>query len=77
MRKFSILTRVRNLEENALHDVAAVGALELELVALEQDVIETPARSGEDGVQTALTLLDLENQVDGALAGVTSSPGLP
>lgn len=74
IRKYAILTRVRNLEENALHDVAAIGTLELELVALEQDVIETPNGSGEDGVQATLTLLNFENQVDSALAGVTSSP---
>jgi hypothetical protein len=38
------LTRIGYLEEDVLHDVAAVGALELELIALEQDVVETPDR---------------------------------
>lgn len=41
----SELTRVGDLEENVLHDIAAVGALELELLALEQDIVETPDRS--------------------------------
>jgi hypothetical protein len=37
------LGRERDLEEHVLHHVAAVGALELELVALEQHVVEAPA----------------------------------
>ena len=70
------LGRVGDLEENVLHDVAAVGALELELLALEEDVVEAPDGSGEDGGDTGLALEDLEGQVDGALAGVTGSPRL-
>ena len=46
-------TRVGDLEEDVLHDVAAVGALELKLVALEEDVVEAPDGSGEDGGYTA------------------------
>jgi hypothetical protein len=70
------LSRVGDLEENVLHDIAAIGALELELLALEQDIVETPDRSGQDGGNTLLTLQDLESQVDGALASITGSPRL-
>lgn len=70
------LTRVGHLEQNVLHDVGAVGALVLELVALEQDIVETPAGGRQHGVQTTLTLLHLQNQVDGTLAGVTGRPRL-
>lgn len=72
----SLHTRVGNLEENVLHDVAAVGALELELVALEEDIVEAPDGGGENSVQTTLTLLDLQDQVDSTLASITSSPRL-
>jgi len=70
------LSRVGDLEENVLHDIAAVGALELELLALEQDIVETPDRSRQNGRNTLLTLEDLESEVDGALASITGSPGL-
>lgn len=58
-KDFRKLTWVGNLEENIFHDVAAVRALELELVALEQNVIETPDGGGQNSGNTALTLLDL------------------
>jgi hypothetical protein len=70
------LTRVGDLEENVLHDIAAVGALELELLALKENVVEAPDGSGQDGGNTLLTLHDLESQVDGTLASVTGSPRL-
>lgn len=70
------LTRVGDLEQDVLHHVAAVGALELKLLALEQDIVETPGGSRQDGGNAALALHDLEGQVDGALAGITSSPRL-
>jgi hypothetical protein len=70
------LTRVGDLEEDVLHDIAAIGALELELLALEEDIIETPDGSGQDSRNALLTLQDLESQVNGTLASVTGSPGL-
>jgi hypothetical protein len=70
------LGRVGNLEENVLHDIASVGALELELLALEEDIVETPDRSGQNGGNTLLALEDLESEVDGALASITGSPRL-
>lgn len=76
-QKHRLLTRIRHLEEDVLHDVAAIGTLEAKLLALERDVIETPARSRQDGVHTTLALLDLQGEVDGTLAGITGSPGLP
>lgn len=72
----SRLTRVGDLEEDVLHDVAAVWALELERLALEEDVVETPDGGGEDGGNTGLTLGDLQDEVDGTLASVTGSPRL-
>ena len=69
-------TRIGDLEKDVLHDVAAVGALELKLLALEEDIVEAPDRGGEDGGNTGLALEDLEGKVDGTLAGITSSPRL-
>ncbi|KAH6607279.1 hypothetical protein Trco_003592 [Trichoderma cornu-damae] len=70
------LTGVGDLEEDILHDVAAVGALELKLVALEQHVIEAPGRGGQHGGDAGLALHHLERQVDGALAGIAGGPRL-
>lgn len=56
---FHKLTWVGNLEEDVLHDVAAIRALELELVTLKEDVIETPDGGGQNSGNTALALLDL------------------
>lgn len=67
-------TRVRNLEEHVLHDIATVGALELELVALEQHIVEAPDGGRQDGGDTGLALHDLQSQVDSALAGITGGP---
>lgn len=69
-------TRVGDLEEDVLHDIAAIGTLELELVALEEDIVEAPDGSGQDGGNTLLTLHDLESEVDGTLASITGSPRL-
>lgn len=71
-----MLTRVRHLEENILHNVAAVWALELEGLAAKVDVVESPCRSRQNGGQTLLTLQHLQNKVDGSLASISSSPGL-
>lgn len=65
-----------DLEEDVLHDVRAVGALELERLALKENIVEAPGLGGQDGGETLLTLLDEEGEVDGARAGVTGSPGL-
>lgn len=73
----AIHTRVGHLEEHVLHDVATVRALELELVALEEHVVEAPAGSGENSGNATLAPLDLEDQVDGPLASITRSPRLP
>lgn len=70
-------TRIGDLEQDVLHDVAAIGTLELELLALEQDIVEAPDGGRENGGDTGLTLQDLEGEVDGTLAGVTGSPRLP
>ena len=67
---------VGDLEQDVLHDVRAVWALELEWLALEEDIVETPDWSGENGRNTWLAGLDLQGEVDGALASVTGSPGL-
>lgn len=70
------LSGERNLEENVLHDVRAVGSLELELLAAEEDVVESPGLGGQDRGHTSLTLLDEESQVNGSRGGITSSPRL-
>lgn len=70
------LSRVGNLEQDVLHDVAAIATLELELLSAEVDIVEAPGRSREDGRETGLALHDLEDQVNGLLASITSSPRL-
>lgn len=70
------LSRERDLEQNVLHDVGAVRALELELVALEQDVVEAPGGGSENGGHATLAALDEQSHVDGTGAGVTGSPRL-
>lgn len=69
-----MLTGVGNLEENVLHDITAIGALEFEWLATKVDVVKAPGGSGQDGRQTSLTLLDLQAKVDGGLAGITGCP---
>lgn len=73
---FASLTRVGDLEENVLHDVAAVRALELEGLAAEVDVVEAPGGSRQNGGQTLLALKNLQDKVDSGLAGITGSPRL-
>jgi hypothetical protein len=40
-----VLTRVRNLEKNVLHDIAAIAPLELEGLAAKVDVVKAPSGS--------------------------------
>lgn len=48
----------------------------MERLAAKVDVVETPGGSGEHGRQTLLALEDLQDEVDGGLASITSSPRL-
>lgn len=57
---------VRDLEEDVLHDVRAVRPLELERLALEEHVVESPSLCGEDRWEALLTLLDEEGEINGA-----------
>ena len=66
--------RVRNVR--AHHDVGSVGALELERLALEEDVVEAPGRDREDGGDAHLAALDEEREVYGATARVSGGPRL-
>jgi hypothetical protein len=68
------LTRIRDLEENVLHDIAAIASLELEWLSTKVDVVETPGRSRENRRQTLLALENLEDEVHSRLAGITGSP---
>ena len=70
----SMLTRVRHLEEDVLHNVAAVWALELEGLAAKVDIVESPCRGRQNGGQTLLTLQNLQDKVDGGLASISGSP---
>lgn len=70
-------TRIRHLEENILHHIAAIRTLELELVPPEHIVIETPARRRQDGGNTTLALLHSEHEIHRTLASITSRPRLP
>lgn len=51
--------------------------MELELVALEENVIETPSVGREDSRDTHLTPLDLKSEVNSPHASVSSRPRLP
>jgi hypothetical protein len=68
-------SRVRDLEENILHNVLSVWALELEWTTLEEHIIESPSLGGQDGWETHLTLLNEKGEIDGTRACVTSGPG--
>ena len=65
------------LEEDILHDVRSVWALELEWLALEEDVVEAPGLGGQDRRHAGLALLDQEGDVHGTRACIASSPRLP
>ena len=71
------LGRERDLKENILHDVRSIGALELERLALEEDVVEAPGLGGQDRRHAGLSLFDQEGDVHGTSAGIASSPGFP
>jgi hypothetical protein len=45
-------------------------------LTLEEDIVETPDRSGQNGGNTLLTLEDLESEVNGTLASITGGPRL-
>jgi hypothetical protein len=66
----------RDLEEHVFHHVAAVGALELERVALEEDVIEAPGLGGEHRGIAHLALLRDEREAHRARSGVARRPAL-
>lgn len=72
-----MLTWIGNLEQDVLHNVAAVGSLELEGGAVEVDVVETPSWRAEDRRHAALALHDLQTKVYRLFASITSSPTLP
>lgn len=52
----------RGAEE--FYSLGAVGSLELELLALEADIVEAPGLDGQGGPVTHLTLLYEESEVD-------------
>ena len=56
--------------------LGTVRALELELVALEEDVVEAPGLGSQDGRDSHLSALDLVREVDGAHARVAGGPTL-
>lgn len=56
--------------------LGTVRALELELVALEQDVVEAPGLGGQDSRDAHLAPLDLVREVDRAHARVARAPTL-
>ena len=66
--------RVRDLEEYVLHDVGAVGALEFERLALEEDVVEAPSFCRQDTGQAHLAALDEHSEVDSTRASISGRP---
>lgn len=65
---------VADFEEDVFHDVGAVGALELEGLSAEGDVVEAPDGSCEHGRVAHLAGLDHEGEADGAAGGVSGGP---
>jgi len=68
--------RERDLEQHVFHHVSAVGALELEGLALEQHVVETPDRRGQHGRIAHFAGAGHQGQAYGTAGGVASRPGL-
>ena len=68
------LGREGDLEEDVLHDVRPVWALEFEWLALKKDVVEAPGLGGQDRRHTGLAFLDEEGNVHSTGASITSSP---
>src|SRR5215469_4333167 len=66
----------RYLEEHVLHHVAAVRPLELELLATEADVVETPRLRCEHTRITHLAGLRDEREANSTRGGVSGSPTL-
>jgi hypothetical protein len=48
--------------------------LKFELLALEENIVESPSFSGQDTWQAHFTLLDHQCKVDGSRAGISCSP---
>ncbi len=71
------LGREGDLEEHVLHHVAAEGALELELLALEEHVVEAPGLRGEHRRIAHLAGLRDEREAHRARGGVARRPALP
>ncbi len=65
---------VADLEEHVLHDVGAVGALELELLAAEGDIVEAPGFRGERGGVAHFAGARHQRQAHGAAGGVARRP---
>ena len=65
-----------DLEQHVLHHVAAVGPLELNGVALEQHVVETPGLRGQDRRVAHLAGLRDQREAHGARGGVAGGPAL-
>lgn len=66
---------IRDFEEDVLHHIASVWALEFELFALEENVVETPYLGGKDGFDSLNTaVLDHEGEVYCSGASITCSP---
>ena len=62
------------LTRQATHSLRAVLALELKLLALEEDIVESPGLRREDGGHSDLTALDKKGNVDRTRASITGRP---
>ena len=70
------LGRIGNLEEHVLHDVAAEGPRDLDGLATQHDVMETPGGRGERCRIPGFILQGHECMAYGAAGGVTRGPAL-
>lgn len=75
-KKKRLRTWVGHLEQDVLHHIATIRPLELELVALEQHIVETPHGRRQHSRHTRLALQHLEGEVHRPLACITGGPRL-
>ena len=59
-----------------IDELRSVRSLELEGLATEEDIVESPGLGGEDGRNTHLSSLDEEGEVNSSRDGISSGPRL-
>jgi hypothetical protein len=66
--------RIANLEEDIFHNVTSIWSLELEGLALEQDIIEAPGLGCQYGIKANLSFLYEKSKIDSSRTRISSRP---